>query len=191
MAQHGALDERAVLLVVADDAHAAPQDIDELQQFSSRPRRHAGVIHQDTLNALNTRIQGECTMATSIRFDPAIEQRLDKLAAQTGRTKAYYLRELVANGLWMTWRTTSWRPRRWNASAREKSAFTRWRKWSAILAWRIELTATAVRQIGKLDKNEAKRITTFLRQRLATLDDPRSTGKGNAEQLLRQAQAAS
>ncbi|MHB1098548.1 MAG: type II toxin-antitoxin system RelE family toxin [Burkholderiales bacterium] len=45
------------------------------------------------------------------------------------------------------------------------------------MVWRIELTATAVRQIGKLDKNEAKRITTFLRQRLATLDDPRSTGK--------------
>ncbi len=38
-------------------------------------------------------------MATSIRLDPAIEQRLDMLAAKTGRTKAYYLRELVANGL--------------------------------------------------------------------------------------------
>lgn len=38
-------------------------------------------------------------MATSIRLDPATEQRLDKLAAQTGRTKAYYLRELVRNGL--------------------------------------------------------------------------------------------
>ena len=38
-------------------------------------------------------------MATSIRLDPGIEQRLDRLAAQTGRTKAYYLRELVANGL--------------------------------------------------------------------------------------------
>ena len=48
------------------------------------------------------------------------------------------------------------------------------------MVWRIELTATAVRQIGKLDKNEAKRITTFLRQRLATLDDPRSTGKALA-----------
>jgi mRNA interferase RelE/StbE len=45
------------------------------------------------------------------------------------------------------------------------------------LAWRIELTATAARQIGKLDKSEAKRITSFFRQRLATLDDPRSTGK--------------
>ena len=38
-------------------------------------------------------------MATSIRLDPLIEKRLDQLAAQTGRTKAYYLRELVANGL--------------------------------------------------------------------------------------------
>ena len=38
-------------------------------------------------------------MATSIRLDPTIEQRLDHLAAQTGRTKAYYLRELVTNGL--------------------------------------------------------------------------------------------
>ncbi len=38
-------------------------------------------------------------MATSIRLDPATEQRLDSLAARTGRTKAYYLRELVAKGL--------------------------------------------------------------------------------------------
>jgi len=38
-------------------------------------------------------------MATSIRLDSAIEQRLDQLAAQTGRTKAYYLRELIMNGL--------------------------------------------------------------------------------------------
>lgn len=38
-------------------------------------------------------------MATSIRLDPAIEQRLDRLARLTGRTKAYYLRELVTDGL--------------------------------------------------------------------------------------------
>ncbi|OFZ68124.1 MAG: CopG family transcriptional regulator [Betaproteobacteria bacterium RBG_16_58_11] len=38
-------------------------------------------------------------MATSIRLDPETELRLDRLAAQTGRTKAYYLRELVKNGL--------------------------------------------------------------------------------------------
>lgn len=38
-------------------------------------------------------------MAMSVRLDPALEQRLDRLAAQTGRTKAYYLREIVAKGL--------------------------------------------------------------------------------------------
>jgi len=38
-------------------------------------------------------------MATSIRLDPAVEQRLDFLASQTGRTKAYYLREIIENGL--------------------------------------------------------------------------------------------
>lgn len=38
-------------------------------------------------------------MPTSIRLDPTTEQRLDHLAAATGRTKAFYLRELVAKGL--------------------------------------------------------------------------------------------
>ena len=32
-------------------------------------------------------------MAKSIWLDPAIKQRLDQRAAQTGRTKAYYLCE--------------------------------------------------------------------------------------------------
>ncbi len=45
------------------------------------------------------------------------------------------------------------------------------------MAWLIELTATAARQISKLDKAEARRITAFLRQRLSTLEDPRSAGK--------------
>ena len=38
-------------------------------------------------------------MAVSIRLDPEIEQRLDQLAAQTGRAKSYYLRELIEGGL--------------------------------------------------------------------------------------------
>ncbi|MEN9727870.1 MAG: hypothetical protein RL434_2236 [Pseudomonadota bacterium] len=38
-------------------------------------------------------------MATSIRLDPELERRLDFLATQTGRTKAFYLRELVERGL--------------------------------------------------------------------------------------------
>jgi RHH-type rel operon transcriptional repressor/antitoxin RelB len=38
-------------------------------------------------------------MATSIRLSPALERRLDFLAHQTGRTKAYYLREMIEHGL--------------------------------------------------------------------------------------------
>lgn len=38
-------------------------------------------------------------MPTSIRLSPEIEQRLDALAVKTGRTKAYYLREIVERGL--------------------------------------------------------------------------------------------
>jgi RHH-type rel operon transcriptional repressor/antitoxin RelB len=38
-------------------------------------------------------------MATSIRLAPEISERLDRLAARTGRTKAFYLREIIENGL--------------------------------------------------------------------------------------------
>lgn len=38
-------------------------------------------------------------MATSVRLSPEIEKRLDLLAAQTGRTKAFYLREMIEKGL--------------------------------------------------------------------------------------------
>jgi RHH-type rel operon transcriptional repressor/antitoxin RelB len=38
-------------------------------------------------------------MPTSIRLSPDVEARLDALASRTGRTKAYYLRELVERGL--------------------------------------------------------------------------------------------
>ena len=38
-------------------------------------------------------------MAVSIRLNPEIEIRLDQLAAQTGRAKSYYLRELIEGGL--------------------------------------------------------------------------------------------
>ncbi len=38
-------------------------------------------------------------MATSIRLASEIEQRLDFLANQTGRTKAFYLRQMIENGM--------------------------------------------------------------------------------------------
>ena len=38
-------------------------------------------------------------MATSIRLAPETEKRLDYLASQTGRTKAFYLREIIEQGI--------------------------------------------------------------------------------------------
>ncbi|MGC1373049.1 MAG: CopG family transcriptional regulator [Candidatus Sulfotelmatobacter sp.] len=38
-------------------------------------------------------------MPTSIRLSAKAEQRLDFLAEQTGRTKAFYLRQMIENGL--------------------------------------------------------------------------------------------
>ena len=45
------------------------------------------------------------------------------------------------------------------------------------MAWRIEVSDTAEKQLAKLDKPVAKRLHTFLLERLATLDDPRSIGQ--------------
>lgn len=38
-------------------------------------------------------------MPTSIRLSPEISNRLDRLAAKTGRTKAFYLREIIEGGI--------------------------------------------------------------------------------------------
>lgn len=38
-------------------------------------------------------------MATSVRLAPEVEERLDFLATQTGRSKAFYLRQVIEQGL--------------------------------------------------------------------------------------------
>ncbi|PKP96342.1 MAG: DNA-binding protein [Alphaproteobacteria bacterium HGW-Alphaproteobacteria-13] len=38
-------------------------------------------------------------MATSVRLDAETEKRLDQLAEQTGRTKAYYIREMIERSI--------------------------------------------------------------------------------------------
>ncbi len=45
------------------------------------------------------------------------------------------------------------------------------------MAWAIELSEQTRKQLKKLDKPVAKRITSFLGERLASLDDPRSIGE--------------
>ena len=48
--------------------------------------------------------------------------------------------------------------------------------WSATLAWEVELTDTAAKQLARLDQTQAQRITKYLR-RLMQLEDPRDAGK--------------
>ena len=45
------------------------------------------------------------------------------------------------------------------------------------MVWGIEYTETARKQLRKLDKQAACQIVDFMDQRVATLEDPRSTGK--------------
>ena len=45
------------------------------------------------------------------------------------------------------------------------------------MAWTIELDQAAVRDLDKLDPHQRRRILTFLHDRVATLDNPRSIGE--------------
>ena len=44
------------------------------------------------------------------------------------------------------------------------------------MAWRIEFDAGALKELRGLDKQVARRITRFLRERLGVMDDPRGLG---------------
>ena len=45
------------------------------------------------------------------------------------------------------------------------------------MAWTIDYTDTARKQLLKLDKQTARRIVDFMDARVAPVDDPRSIGK--------------
>jgi mRNA interferase RelE/StbE len=45
------------------------------------------------------------------------------------------------------------------------------------LAWRIELSGKALKTLEKLDREEARRILQFLRERIAREENPRRLGK--------------
>ena len=47
------------------------------------------------------------------------------------------------------------------------------------MAYNVELSESAERELGKLDAPQAKRILKFLHQRVAKLDDPRSIGEAS------------
>ena len=45
------------------------------------------------------------------------------------------------------------------------------------MAWQIKFDDASIKDLAKLDKPVARRITDFLRERVAALDDPRSIGE--------------
>jgi len=45
------------------------------------------------------------------------------------------------------------------------------------LVWRIEFDDAAKKDLSRLDKPVARRITAFLRERVATLENPRTIGE--------------
>ncbi|HEV7252238.1 MAG TPA: type II toxin-antitoxin system RelE/ParE family toxin [Mesorhizobium sp.] len=55
--------------------------------------------------------------------------------------------------------------------------------WCAALAWRIELSETAERKLRRLDPQVFRRLLSFLRTRIAALDDPRSIGEALSGKL--------
>ncbi|WP_315548420.1 type II toxin-antitoxin system RelE/ParE family toxin [Lautropia mirabilis] len=45
------------------------------------------------------------------------------------------------------------------------------------MVWRIEFDPAAVRELGKIDPQVARRILSFLHDRVAHLENPRSVGE--------------
>ena len=45
------------------------------------------------------------------------------------------------------------------------------------MAWKVELSATTIRELDELDLQHSRRILKFLYERVARLEDPRSIGQ--------------
>lgn len=52
------------------------------------------------------------------------------------------------------------------------------------LVWTINYTESARKQLGKLDKQIARRILDFMDERIAAQEDPRNTGKALTGPML-------
>ena len=55
--------------------------------------------------------------------------------------------------------------------------------WSGNLAWRIEITETAKKQLAKLDHQVQVKILRYLREKIATEEDPRRYGAALRREL--------
>src|SRR5207302_8340710 len=82
-----------------------------------------------------------------IRLEPELEQKLESLAKETGRSKSYYAREAIRQYLEdrEDIRRALRRRRRGNRPSRSEG-------WSGGLAWKNEISRTAEKQIEKLEQ---------------------------------------
>jgi len=44
------------------------------------------------------------------------------------------------------------------------------------MAWKVEISPTALKQLNNFDRPDSRRILKFLRERVEKLDDPRTIG---------------
>ncbi len=107
-------------------------------------------------------------MSVSLRLPDDLSQRLSNLASQTGRSKTFYMLEAIKQhiddleDLYLAeLRLLDVRAGRSMTHSMDDVG--------AALAWRIEFEDTALKELAKLDKQVARRILTFLRERVAVL----------------------
>src|SRR3984885_46335 len=120
----------------------------------------------------------------ALRLPADIEKRLDSLAKKTGRSKSFYAREAILRHLedledyYLARRRLAHKSRRVTLEELERElGETRRRGMSQSPVWRVEFDADAVRDLRKLGATAERAILRYLRQRIATSDDPRRFGK--------------
>ena len=113
--------------------------------------------------------------SVSLRLPDEVSQRLDHLAELTGRSKTFYMVEAIREHLDDLEDLYLAEQRLIEVRAgRSKTHTLEEVERDLGLA---EIDDAAKKDLTKLDKPLAKRITTFLRGHVAVLDDPRSIGE--------------
>jgi RHH-type transcriptional regulator, rel operon repressor / antitoxin RelB len=122
-------------------------------------------------------IFGLSQMATSIRLSAKAEQRLDYLAAPTGRTKAFYLRQMIESRL--DGKITIWRLMFSNAfrKGEQKIHSSPVVRADPGLDHGLHGDRQETTEEAKLNKRVSRPILEFLDERVAPQEDPGSSGK--------------
>ena len=88
-----------------------------------------------------------------VSLPPETEDRLEALAARSGRTKSDIVREAIVR-LLKTWKTSKRLPSAW----KDPVVAGRWKKRSVNSTWTIEFEGEVIKQLGRLDRPVRARI---------------------------------